>query len=296
MSNRTPEISVSQGVLDLYDEYAHGIISRREFFERLKVFAAGGVSVAALAGAVMPDYAAAQQISVNDPRIKVQTLKYESPMGAGEMSGCFAKPADMHGSRGGVVVIHENRGLNPHIEDVARRVAVAGYVAFAPDALFPLGGYPGNDEDGRALQRRRDRGEMLEDFLSAAAFLRAHDACDGRVACVGFCYGGGVANVMAARIPWLAGAVPFYGGWPGAEDAAQVRAPLLIHLAGLDRRVNAGWPAYEAALKAHNINYEVHIYQGANHGFHNDTTPRYDPDAARLAWSRTLAFFAEHIG
>lgn len=296
MTDRQDHIHVSQGVLDLYDQYAHGIISRRDFMERLKAFAVGGVSVAALAGAVMPKYASAQQIRAGDERIQSETLLYESPKGAGEMAGLFVRPAGMENPRGGVVVIHENRGLNPHIEDVARRVAVAGYVALAPDALYPLGGYPGNDDDGRALQRERDREKMVEDFVAAAEFLRTHEACDGRVACVGFCFGGAVANEMAARIPWLAGAVPFYGGWPEAENAAKVEAPLLIHLGGLDERVNAGWPEYEAALKKAGVDYQVYVYEGANHGFHNDTTPRYDADAAKLAWDRTLSFFEKHIG
>lgn len=296
MTDRQDDIHVPQGVLDLYDEYAHGIISRRDFMERLKAFAVGGVSVAALAGAVMPKYASARQIKAGDARIQSETLLYEAPKGAGEMAGLFVKPAGMDAPRGGVVVIHENRGLNPHIEDVARRVAVAGYVAFAPDALYPLGGYPGNDDDGRALQRERDREKMVEDFVAAAEFLKNHEACDGRVACVGFCFGGFVANEMAARIPWLAAAVPFYGGWPDAEDAANVKAPLLIHLGGLDERVNAGWPEYEAALRKAGADYQVYVYEGANHGFHNDTTPRYDADAAKLAWDRTLAFFEKHIG
>jgi carboxymethylenebutenolidase len=296
MGKPKTDIEVTQGVFDLYDEYCHGKISRRVFFEKLKAFAIGGVSVAALAHAVLPKYATAQQIPADDSRIASERLTYSSPNGAGEMSGLFVKPAAMDAPRGGVVVIHENRGLNPHIEDVARRVAVAGYVAFAPDGLYPLGGYPGNDDDGRTLQSQRDRGEMLEDFVAAAEFLQSHADCDGRVACSGFCYGGGVANMLAVRNPTLAAAVPFYGGWPTAEEAAQVKAPLLIHLAGLDERINAGWPAYEEALKANDVDYEAHIYEGANHGFHNDTTPRFDPDAAKLAWDRTLAFFAKHIG
>lgn len=291
-----PRPAIPHGAFALYDRYAHGELSRRAFLDGLKAYAAGGVTVAALAGALMPDYAHAQQTEAGDPRLEETELLYASPNGAGEMSGYLVRPAGDPAPRGGVLVIHENRGLNPHIRDVARRAALAGYVAFAPDALHPLGGYPGNDDDGRALQRQRDRGEMLEDFVAAATVLRDHPACTGQVAAVGFCYGGAVANQLAVRLDWLAGAVPFYGGWPAAEDAARVRAPLQIHLAALDERVNAGWPAWRDALAEAGAEAEMFMYENAQHGFHNDTTARYDPDQAALAWSRTLDFFNRVLG
>lgn len=288
--NSTPP--VAQGALDLYDAYAHGAMSRRDFLDGLKRYAVGGLTVSALAALILPDYAAAEQIAPDDARLETEMLDYASPDGGGDMAGYFAKPAGAEEPLGGIVVIHENRGLNPHIADVARRAALAGYAVFAPDALHPLGGYPGNDDDGRALQAQRDRTEMLRDFETAAEFLRDHPACSGRVACVGFCFGGAVANLMAVRQPWLAGAVPFYGGWPTAEDAARLEVPLQIHLAGLDTRINEGWPAYEAALQANGADYEAFLYEGVNHGFHNDSTPRYDELAAGIAWARTLDFFA----
>lgn len=290
------DFDIPQGVLDLYDEYAHGGMDRRTFLHRLGAFATVTVSASALAACVTPDYSnSTSEVKSDASDISVETLTYFSE-GMGkepprDIDADLVLPAGTSAPRGGVIVIHENRGLNPYIKDVARRVAAAGYVALAPDALTPLGGYPGNDDDGRALQRQRDRGEMLSDFLRAADVLRNHAACNGKVAAVGFCFGGGVANLMAARLPWLAGAVPFYGGWPTAEDAARVKAPLLVQLGELDKRVNAGWPDYEAALIANKVEYEAHIYPGANHGFHNNTTPRYDAEDAQLAWSRTLAFF-----
>lgn len=290
------DYNIPQGVLDLYDEYAHGGIDRRTFMRRLGAFATATVSVNALAACVSPDYSSAtSEVPVTTAKINVESFSYRSEgMGkepARDIRGDLVLPALMTEPRGGVIVIHENRGLNPYIKDVARRVALAGYVAFAPDALSPLGGYPGNDDAGRALQKERDRSEMLADFIRAAEVLKDHPACNGKVAAVGFCFGGGVSNLMAARLPWLAGAVPYYGGWPTAKDAARVNCPLQIHLGELDTRVNAGWPEYEGALVANRVNYEAFIYEGANHGFHNNTTPRYDADAAQLAWSRTLAFF-----
>ena len=283
---------IPQPVFDLYDAYAHGQMDRRSFFASLSKYAVGGLTVSSLAACVMPDYSGAkEQTSAKDSALDVETFTYASPKGGGQISGDLVKPANAKGKLGGVVVIHENRGLNPHIKDVARRVAKAGYVALAPDALSPLGGYPGNDDDGRELQSKRDRGEMLEDFIAAAETLRAHPACSGKVACVGFCFGGAISNMLAVRLPWLAGAVPYYGGWPTEAEAAQMNVPLQIHLAGLDTRVNAGWPAYEAALAANNKSYTLHMYDNVNHGFHNDTTPRYDAGAATLAWDRTLEFF-----
>jgi carboxymethylenebutenolidase len=293
----TGTVQPPQEVLDLYDAYAHGLMSRRRFFERLGAFAVGGLTVTALAQSVLPDYARASQVAADDPRITGKDILYPSPKGAGEMLGYLVKPEGTSetNKRPGVVVIHENRGLNPYIRDVARRVAVAGYIALAPDALHPLGGYPGNDDDGRTLQRQRDRDEMVEDFAAAVRHLQAMPDCTGDVGCVGFCFGGSVSNKLAATMPGLKAAVPFYGGGVSAEEAANIRAPLLIHLGELDTRVNARWPDYGAALVAHKKAYTMHMYQGANHGFHNDTTPRYDPDAAALAWQRTLAFFGEHL-
>ncbi len=284
-----------QGLLDLYDGYAHGLISRRQFIDRAAAFTASGISAAAVLHALSPNYALANQVSPDDPSIEVGYRQYDSPQGAGMMRAYMAVPAAAAGKVGGVVVIHENRGLNPYIEDVARRVAAAGFIAFAPDALTPLGGYPGNDDDGREMQRQRDRDEMLEDFVAAVRYLQAHEGCNGKVGCVGFCYGGGVSNALAVRIPDLAAAVPFYGRQPAAEDVAGIRAPLLIHHGELDTRVNEGWPAYRDALEAAGKAYTEYTYPNANHGFHNDTTPRYDKNAADLAWQRTIEFFRDHL-
>ena len=295
MTDEDIKPKIAQSALNLYDAYAHGHLSRRAFLDGLTRYAVGGLTVTALAGLILPDYAAAQQIATDDPRLETAMLNYHSPNGAGDMAGYFARPAGASSPLGGIVVIHENRGLNPHIRDVARRAALEGYAVFAPDALHPLGGYPGNDDDGRALQAQRDRESMVQDFQAAADFLRTHAACSGKVACVGFCFGGAVANHMAVRQPWLSGAVPFYGGWPTESDTNQLEVPLQIHLAELDQRVNAGWPGYKAALDTNNADYDAFVYEGANHGFHNDSTPRYDTDAASLAWSRTLDFFATRL-
>ena len=284
-----------QPVLDLYDRYAHGYISRRQFIERAGKLMASGVSAAAVLNALSPNYALANQVSPDDPSISVHYQEYSSPEGAGTMKAYMAVPANINRKLPGVLVIHENRGLNPYVEDVARRVAAAGFIGFAPDALTPLGGYPGNDDEGRALQRQRDRDEMFEDFVAAVGYLQQHDQCSGRVGCVGFCYGGGVSNELAVRIPDLAAAVPFYGRQPAVEDVPRIQAPLLIQLGELDTRVNEGWPAYEAALDAAGKDYTMHMYAGANHGFHNDTTPRYDKAAAELAWTRTIEFFHENL-
>ncbi len=294
MSDTPAKITVPPEVFRLYDDYCHGALSRRDFFSRLSAFAVAGVTVPMLAACVMPDYSR-QQTAEGDSALSEAMVTYASPKGAGEMAGYLVRPAGARGRLAGVVIVHENRGLNPYIRDVTRRVAQAGYVAFAPDALHPFGGYPGNDDDGRALQAQRDRDEMIEDFMAAADFLREHEASNGRIACTGFCFGGAVTNIMAVRQPWLKASVPYYGGWPPAGDAAKVAVPLQIHLASDDPRVNEGWPPYEAALQAAGAAYEAHIYPGTQHGFHNDTTPRYNPDAAALAWSRTLAFFAQHL-
>ena len=280
-----------QGLLDLFDRYVHGLIDRREFLEGAGSFAVGGVSATALLESLSPKYAERQQVRSDDAQVIGEYVEYSSPRGAGTMRGYLARPAGSNGDLPGVVVVHENRGLNSHIEDVARRTAIAGFLAFAPDALTPLGGYPGNDDDGRTLQGQRDREEMQEDFIAAGGFLKSHEECSGAVGVVGFCYGGGICNMMAVRIPDLGASVPFYGGQPAVEDVPRINAPLLIHYAGLDERINAGWPAYEAALRANDKTYTMHMYEGVNHGFHNDTTPRYDEAAATLAWRRTVDFF-----
>ncbi len=284
-----------QGLLDLYDGFAHGKINRRQFLDKAAKYAAGGITAVALLEALSPQYALANQVEPNDPGIKAETIEYSSPNGHGTIKGYLVKPAKAEGKVPGVVVVHENRGLNPYIEDVARRVAVAGFMALAPDGLTPLGGYPGTDEEGKAMQRKLDRGKLLEDFFAAFETLKSHKDSTGKVGVVGFCYGGGICNAMAVRFADLAAAVPFYGRQPKAEDVAKIRAPLLLHYAGLDSRINAGWPDYEAALKANSKNYTAHIYPDVNHGFHNDTTPRYDEAAAELAWERTIAFFNENL-
>ncbi len=278
-------------VLDLYDDYAHGRLTRREYVSRLAAFAVGGVTVEALIASLSPNYAWAQQVAPNDPRIKTEVVAYDSPDGGGEMKGLFAMPAQ--GSKfAAVLVIHENRGLNPYIEDVARRLASEGFLAFAPDALTPLGGYPGNDDEGRVMQAKRDRNEMTQDFIAAARFLKRHDRSTGKVGAVGFCFGGGMVYQLAVRTPELIdAAVPFYGSQPEVSEVAKIKAPLMIHNAELDRRIMAGASALEKALQEHGKSYEAFVYPGVNHGFHNDTTPRYDKAAAGLAWQRTIAFF-----
>ena len=279
-----------QELLDLYDSYAHGLIKRREFLNKASKFAVGGVAATALLETLSPKYALANQVAEDDPRIKGERVAYASPDGHGTIRGYLVRPA-AGAPRGGVVVVHENRGLNPYIEDVARRVAVAGFTALAPDGLTPLGGYPGTDDEGKAMQRTLDRGKLLEDFIAAFGRLKSDPDSNGNVGVVGFCFGGGVCNAMAVRLPDLAASVPFYGSQPKAEDVAKIQAPLLLHYAGLDKRINQGWPDYEAALKAHGKEYTAHIYPGVNHGFHNDTTPRYDAAAAELAWTRSVNFF-----
>ncbi|MEQ8362880.1 MAG: dienelactone hydrolase family protein [Cyclobacteriaceae bacterium] len=286
---------INQEVFDLYDKYAHNKLDRRSFIESLKAHAVGGITVAGLLAFLLPKYATAQQTKQNDPRLNSEYVEYDSPKGAGKMRGLLTRPANNKKKLGGIIVVHENRGLNPHIEDVARRAALEGFIAFAPDALFPLGGYPGNDDDGREMQRKRDRDEMLEDFVAAYGFLKEHDECSGKVGVVGFCYGGSVSNALAVRIPDLKAAVPFYGGQPDVADVPKIKAPLMIHYAGLDTRVNEGWPAYEEALKANKKEYTTYIYPDVNHGFNNDTTPRYDKAAADLAWTRTIDFFKKKL-
>ena len=285
-----------QRVLKLFDGYVHGRISRRQFLDRAAAFALGGMSAAAVLESLVPDFAAGQRVAEDDDRLDLSFQEYPSPEGSGTMRGYLARPAKRSGKLHGIVVIHENRGLNPHIEDIARRLGLDGYLAFAPDALTPLGGYPGDESSARTLFRELDRAKTAEDFVAAAAFVEAHADCTGHVGCVGFCFGGGIANLLAARVPTLRAAVPFYGGPARTEDVPKIKAAVQLHFAGLDERVNARWPAYEEALKAAGTDYEAHIYEGTNHGFNNDTTPRFDEAAANLAWGRTLAFFEEHLG
>ncbi|WP_299991393.1 dienelactone hydrolase family protein [uncultured Pontibacter sp.] len=286
---------IKQEVFDLYDDYAHDRINRRDFMQKLSIYAVGGLTVASLASFLMPDYKNKVQLAADDPRIISEYITYQSPKGGGPIKALLSMPADAKYRLGGVVVVHENRGLNPHIEDVARRAALAGFISLAPDALTPLGGYPGTDDEGRTLQSQRDRNEMLEDFIAAHDYLKNHEKCNGKVGVVGFCFGGWISNMMAVRIPDLAAAVPFYGGQAPVEEVPQIKAPLLLHYAEHDTRVNEGWPAYEAALKAHNKQYTAYFYPNTNHGFHNDTTPRYDKAAAELAWQRTVDFFKQHL-
>lgn len=286
---------IKQEVFDLYDDYAHNRIDRRIFMHKLSTYAVGGLTVASMMSFLMPDYEGGVQIKHDDPRIKSEYIDYPSPKGGGTIKALLSTPADMKGKLGGIVVVHENRGLNAHIEDVCRRAALAGFISLAPDALTPLGGYPGTDDAGRELQSKRDRNEMLEDFIAGFEYLKNHKDCNGKVGVVGFCFGGWIANMMAVRISDLAAAVPFYGGQPAAEDVPKIKAPLLLHYAELDTRVNEGWPAYEAALKENRKEYTAYMYSKANHGFHNDTTPRYDKAAAELAWKRTIDFFNQKL-
>lgn len=286
---------IKQEVFDLYDDYAHNKIDRREFMEKLSIYAVGGVTIASLLGFMMPNYVDTLLVKPNDPRLDSEFITYNSPKGGGEIRGLLSKPKDATGKLGGIVVIHENRGLNPYIEDVGRRAALAGFISLAPDALTPLGGYPGNDDEGRTLQRQRDRNEMLEDFIAAFDYLKNHEDCNGKVGVVGFCFGGWISNMMAVKVSDLAAAVPFYGGQPADDQVDKIHAPLLIHYAGLDERVNAGWPSYEAKLKELGKEYEAHFYPEVNHGFHNNTTPRFDEASADLAWKRTIEFFKKNL-
>ncbi len=282
---------IKQEVFDLYDDYAHNRLDRREFMEKLSVYAVGGLTIASLLSFVMPNYQDKIQVPKNDPRLNTEFINYDSPKGGGTIKAQLSRPKEATGKLPGVVVVHENRGLNPHIADVGRRAALAGFISISPDALTPLGGYPGNDDEGRTLQRQRDRGEMLEDFIAAFELIKNHSECTGKVGVVGFCFGGWISNMMAVQVPTLSAAVPFYGGQPSAEETSKIEAPLLLHFAELDKRVNAGWPDYEEALKANNKEYTGHMYPGVNHGFHNDTTGRFDKAAAELAWKRTIDFF-----
>jgi len=281
--------------LALYDHYVHGRISKRQFLDRAARVAVGGLTAGALLASLSPDYALAQQVSFTDPEILPLYVDYPSPNGHGSVRGYLVRPAAASGPVPGVVVVHENRGLNPYIEDVARRVAKAGFVALAPDGLSSLGGYPGNDDQGRALQSQVDPEKLMNDFFAAIEFLQGHEATTGRIGITGFCYGGLVANMAAVAYPDLAAAVPFYGRQAPPQEVPRIQAPLLLHFAETDERVNEGWPAYEAALKRHGKTYEAHVYPGTNHGFHNDSTPRYDEAAAELAWQRTLDWFRRYL-
>jgi carboxymethylenebutenolidase len=286
---------LDQGVYDLFDHYVHGQINRREFLDQASRYAVAGLTATAMFNFLSPDYVHAQQIEPQDARLESEYMSYDSPEGGGTIRGLLSRPAGNKDKLPGIVVVHENRGLNPHIEDVARRAGLAGFIAYAPDALTPLGGYPGNDDDGRSLQRQRDRNKMLEDFMAAYGYLKSHSECSGKVGVVGFCFGGWISNMMAVRLSDLGAAVPFYGSQPADEEVTRINAPLLLQYAGLDKRINEGWPAFEAALKTHKKEYTAHIYPEVNHGFHNDTTPRYDKATAELAWQRTIDFFNEKL-
>lgn len=286
---------ISQEVFDLYDDYAHSKIERRQFLERLSLYAIGGATVPALLSFMMPNYKDFIMVKSDDERLDSKFIEYDSPKGGGTIKGLLSIPKKTKGKLPGIVVVHENRGLNPYVEDVGRRAAVEGFISIAPDALSPLGGYPGNDDDGRTMQRKRDRNEMLEDFIAAFEYLKNHKNCNGKIGVVGFCFGGWISNMMAVKVPDLAAAVPYYGRQPSDEEAALVKAPLLLQYAGLDKRVNEGWPAYETILKKNNIEHTAHFYADVNHGFHNNTTPRYDEPAATLSWQRTIDFFKKHL-
>jgi carboxymethylenebutenolidase len=282
-------------ILELYDGYVHGRMSKRAFLDHAAKYTVGGITAAAVLESLQPNYALAQQVPPDDPAIVTERVSYPSPQGNGEVSGLMARPAEAAGPLPAVLVVHENRGLNPYIEDVVRRLGKAGYLALGPDGLTSLGGYPGSDEEGREMQSSLDPEKLMEDFFASFQYLVDHPDSTGSVGAVGFCYGGGVCNALAVAFPNLAASVPFYGRQPEAADVAAIEAPLMLHYAELDERVNAGWPAYEEALKANGKTYEVFFYPGANHGFHNDTTPRYDAEAAELAWQRTLDFFDRHL-
>jgi carboxymethylenebutenolidase len=284
-----------QELLNIFDQYVHGQIDRRGFLDRAGKFAIGGMTAGMLLDALSPKFAEAQQVPKDDKRLKTEYLSYPSPQGNSTTRGYLVRPVGATGKLPGVLVVHENRGLNPHIEDIARRLALENFMAFAPDALAPLGGYPGDEEQARALFPKLDQAKTREDFVAAATFLKNRPDSTGRIGAVGFCYGGLIVNMLATRLPDLRAAVPFYGTQPAAEEVAKIKAPLLIHYAETDQRVNDGWPAFEAALKANNVPHTMHKYPGTQHGFNNDTTPRYDEAAAKLAWQRTLDFFSREL-
>lgn len=293
--NNIKKEDLKQEVFDLYDDYAHSRLNRRDFMQKLSVYAVGGLTVTSLMGFLMPEYKGTLQMKADDPRITSEYINYNSQKGGGNIKALLTMPAEVKEKLGGIVVVHENRGLNPYIEDVARRAAVAGFISIAPDALTPLGGYPGNDDAGREMQSKLDKNSMLEDFISAYDYLKNHKDCNGKVGVVGFCFGGWIANMMAVRIPALSASVPFYGSQPAKEDVPKIEAPLLLQYAELDTRITSGAADYEAELKANGKAYTAYVYPGVNHGFHNDTTPRYDKTAAELSWERTIEFFEEKL-
>jgi carboxymethylenebutenolidase len=283
-------------LLMLFDAYVHGDIDRRAFLDRAAKYAVGGMTAAMLLDALSPKFAEAQQVAKDDKRLKTELVEYPSPNGSGKMRGYLVRPANATGKLAGVVVVHENRGLNPHIEDITRRVALENFIAFAPDALFPLGGYPGTEDEARKLFQQLETPKSREDFVAAVQWLMKHEGATGKVGIVGFCWGGATSHVVATRVPELGAAVPFYGNAPAPSEAAKVKAPLLVHFAENDQRVNSSWPPYEAALKEAGVQYQAFTYPGTQHGFNNDTTPRYDAEAAKLAWSRTIEFFKKQLG
>lgn len=291
MDNKITKEDISQEVFDLYDDYAHNKINRRQFVEKLSIFAVGSLTLPSLLSFMTPNYVDTILVSQTDPRLKTGYINYDSPKGGGSIKGLLSQPAERKKKLPGIIVVHENRGLNPYIEDVGRRAALEGFITLAPDALSPLGGYPGNDDEGRELQKKRTREEMLEDFIAAYEYLKSHKDCNGYVGVVGFCFGGWISNMMAVKIPDLKAAVPYYGGQPTKEEAEKVKTPLLLHYAGLDTRVNEGWPAYQEVLNKNKVENTAYFYPNVNHGFHNNTTPRYDEAAATLSWTRTIDFF-----
>lgn len=291
MDNKITKEDISQEVFDLYDDYAHNKINRRQFVEKLSIFAVGSLTLPSLLSFMTPNYVDTILVQPTDPRLKTGYINYDSPKGGGSIKGLLSQPAESKKKLPGIIVVHENRGLNPYIEDVGRRAALEGFITLAPDALSPLGGYPGNDDEGRELQKKRTREEMLEDFIAAYEYLKSHKDCNGNVGVVGFCFGGWISNMMAVKIPDLKAAVPYYGGQPAKEEAEKVKTPLLLHYAGLDTRVNEGWPAYQEVLNKNKVENTAYFYPNVNHGFHNNTTPRYDEAAATLSWTRTIDFF-----
>ena len=293
--DRKTSADFDQELLNLFDKYVHGDIDRRGFLERAARYAVGGMTASMLLDALSPKFAEAQQIPKDDARLKASTVEFSSPRGQGKMRGYLVRPAKASGKLPGVLVVHENRGLNPHIEDIARRIALDGFMAFAPDALAPLGGYPGDEDKARELFGKLDPEKVREDFVAAAEWLKSRPDCTGKIGVVGFCVGGGIANMLATRLPDLSAAVPFYGAQPKAEEVAKIKAPLLIHYAEHDDRIDAGIPAFEAALKANHVRYQLFTYPGTQHGFNNDTTPRYDKAAAQLAWQRTIDFLKKNL-
>ena len=286
---------ISQEVFDLYDDYAHNKLNRKQFLEKLSMYAVGAITLPALLSFISPNYIDFIQVQEDDPRLISEMITYNSPKGGGKIDGLLSFSKDAKEKLPGVVVVHENRGLNPYIKDTARVAALDGFITLAPDALTPLGGYPGNDDEGRTMQRKRDRLEMLEDFIAAYNYVKNHEKCTGKVGVVGFCFGGWIANMMAVQVADLGAAVPYYGRQPNDEMATEIKAPLLLQYGELDKRVNAGWPAFEKVLKTNSIEHKAYFYKNANHGFHNNTTPRFDKEAAELSWKRTIAFFKKHL-